>query len=101
MLFFNKNTRPGTKEEIWSLLGAQVMTDYEKYLGLSMVCGKLKVSTFKGIQERVSKRVLGWMESYISKAGREVLIKYIAQVTKYFMSIFKIPKNLCNDINSI
>lgn len=29
------------------------MTDYEKYLGLSMVCGKLKVSTFKGIQEGI------------------------------------------------
>lgn len=77
------------------------MIDYEKYLGLSMVCGKLKVSTFKGIQERVSKRVLSWKENYISKAGRAVLIKYIAQVTTYFMSIFKLPKTLCDDINSI
>lgn len=38
-LFFSCNTSPAVKEEIWSLLGAQVINDYEKYLGLPMVGG--------------------------------------------------------------
>ena len=54
------------------------MTGYEKYLGLPMVRGRYKVSTFKGLQEKVSKRVMGWKEKHISKAGQEVLIKTIA-----------------------
>ena len=47
------------------------MTNYEKYLGLPMVTGKSKVGTFKGLQERITKKVMGWKEKTISKAGRE------------------------------
>ena len=73
----------------------------EKYLGLSMVGGKSKVNTFKELHERISKRVMGWKEKYISKAGREVLIKTIAQaIPTYSMSLFKIPKMLGDSINS-
>ena len=57
------------------MLGAQIMTDCERYLGLSMVGGKSKVATFKEILERIAKRVMGWKEKYISKAGRQILIK--------------------------
>lgn len=46
-LFFSQNTNPETKEVIRGLLGAQMMTDCEKYLGLPMIGGKSKVSTFK------------------------------------------------------
>jgi len=38
------------------------MTDCERYLGLPMVGGKSKVSTFRQAQERVTKRVMGWKE---------------------------------------
>ena len=54
------------------------MTNCEKYLGLLMVGGKSKVNTFKDLQERIKKRVIGWKEKTISKAGREVLIKTVA-----------------------
>lgn len=43
-----------------------------------MVGGKSKVGTFKEVQERITKRVLGWKEKTISKAGREVLLKMVA-----------------------
>ena len=55
------------------------MTNCERYLGLPMVEGKSKVSTFREVQERVTKRVMGWKEKHISKVGREVLIKTVAQ----------------------
>lgn len=77
------------------------MTNWERYLGLPMVGGKSKVSTFRQVQERVTKKVMGWKEEKISKAGREVLIKTVAQVIpSYFMNMFKIPKKICEDINS-
>ena len=78
------------------------MTNYEKYLGLPMVGGKSKVNTFKGLQERITKRVMGWKEKTISKAGREVLIKTVAQaIPTYSISIFKFPEKVCDDINSM
>ena len=77
------------------------MEDCEKYLGLPMVGGKSKVNTFWELREKISKRVMGWKEKYISKAGREILIKTVTQaIPTYTMGIFKIPKTLCDTINS-
>ena len=45
---------------------------------------------------------MGWKEKTISKAGRDILIKTVAQaIPTYSMSIFKFPKKVCDDINSV
>ena len=101
-LFFSSNTKKQVKLTIQIMLGAQIMTNCVRHLGLPMVGGKSKMSTFREVQERVTKRVMGWKEKYISKVGREVLIKTIAQVIPtYSMNKFKIPKKFCDDINSV
>jgi len=67
-----------------------------------MVGGKSKVGTFKEIQKRIANRVMGWKEKHISKVGREVLIKTVAQaILTYSISLFKIPRTVCDGINSI
>ena len=100
-IFFSKNTRVEVKHDIQSMLGARIMEDCKRYLGLPMAGGKSKVKTFKDLREKITNRFLGWKEKYISKVGREVLIKTVAQaIPTYFISIFKIPKNLCDTINS-
>ena len=84
------------------MLGARIMLECEKYLGLPMPNGKSKVGTFKELQEKITKRVLGWKEKFISKAGREILIKTMAQaIPTYSMSLFKLPKSICDNINSL
>ena len=99
-LFFSRNTREEVKQNIQQMLGARIMTDCEKYLGLPMACRKSKVNTFKELQERITKRFMGWKEKIISKVGREILIKTIAQaIPTYTMSIFKLLKALCDSIN--
>lgn len=100
-ILFSKNTRTEVKANIQALLGARVMEDCETYLGLPMVAGKTKVNTFKALQEKINKKVLGWKQKFISKAGREILIKTVAQaIPTYSMGIFKIPQTLCHSINS-
>ena len=77
------------------------MENYEKYLGLPMVGGNSKVNTFRDLQEKIAKRVMGWKDKFISKASREILIKIVTQaIPTYTMGIFKIPKTLCDTINS-
>ena len=61
-LFFSPNTKQPVQLSIQNVLGAQVMTSCEKYLGLPMVGGKSKVSTFRELQERVTKKVMRWKE---------------------------------------
>ena len=100
-IFFIRNTSQAIKTYIQGLFGAQIIEDCESYLGLPMVGGKSKVNTFKDLQERITKRVMGQKEKFISKAGRETLIKTVAQaIPTQSMGIFKLPKALCDTINS-
>ncbi|XP_075645036.1 uncharacterized protein LOC142616028 [Castanea sativa] len=83
-LFFNKNTRAEVRDIIQGMLGVQVMTDCEKYLGLPMVVGNSKVNAFRGLKEKITRRVMamGWKEKFISKVGWKILIKTMVQVYK-------------------
>ena len=77
-LFFSKNTPEEIKEEIKNRFGAQVIRQHEKYLGLPSLVGKNKRNTFNDIKEKLSKKLAGWKEKLLSKAGKEVLIKAVA-----------------------
>ena len=45
---------------------------------------------------------MGWKEKLISKAGREIVIKTVAQaIPTYSMCLFKLPNAICDKINSL
>ena len=77
-LFFSKNTRAKIKLAVQNMLGAQVFHDCEQYLGLPMIAEKSKTKTFKGMREKITKKVTEWKKKFISQAGREILIKAVA-----------------------
>ena len=77
-LFFSRNTLYEIQEEIKERFGAQVIKQHEKYLGLLSLVGKNKRSTFNEIKEKLCKKLAGWKEKLLSKAGKEVLIKVVA-----------------------
>lgn len=69
--------------------------DYDRYFSLPIASGKSKVNTFKDLQEKITKRVMGWKEKFIIKARHEILIKTVTQVIPtYSMSIFKLLKSM-------
>ena len=101
-LFFSSNTSKEIQEEIKNRFGAQVIRQHEKYLGLPSLVGRNKRISFNTIKEKLSKKLAGWKEKLLSKAGKEVLIKVVAQVIPtYAMSCFKIPDSLCNELTSL
>ena len=90
------------KGAIQQLLGARIMIECERYLELPMASEKSKMNTFMDLQEKIFKRVSRWKEKFISKAGHGILIKTVAQViTTYSMSLSKLPKTICDSINSL
>ena len=64
--------------------------------------GRSKRRTFEYLKERVWKRIQGWKEKLLSKAGKGVLIKAVAQaIPSYAMSCFDLTKTLCDEISSM
>lgn len=58
--------------------------------------------SFASIKDRIWKKFQGWKEKLFARAGKEVLIKSVAQaIPNYAMSCFKLPTTFCNEIESI
>jgi hypothetical protein len=70
-----------------------------KYLGLPTPNGRVRRGLFQTLEERFYKRMTTWKEKHLSAAGKEVLIKSVAQALPiYIMSIFKLPLTLCDEL---
>jgi ribonuclease HI len=101
-IFFSKATPSGTQEAIKNTLGVPIIKQYEKYLGLPSFVGKNRTACFTQLKERVWSKLMGWKEKLLSQAGREVLIKSVAQaIPTYTMSCFRLPNRLCQDLESM
>lgn len=75
------------------------MAKHEKYLGLPTEMGRSKREVFSWLRERVWEKTQGFGEKFLSKAGKEVLIKAVLQsIPTYVMSCFKLPDYLLNEI---
>ena len=74
----------------------------EKYLGMPSDVGTSKNGAFKYRKDRLWAKIQGWMEKVLSAAGKEVLIKSIAQaIPVYSMACFKLPRGLCESLTSM
>ena len=64
--------------------------------------GKNKKNSFKEIKDKLARKLVGWKEKLMSKAGKEILIKVMTQaIPTYSMSCFKISDSLCDEITSL
>jgi len=101
-IMFSKNTRDEVKVTLMSELDIASEAHNGKYLGLPTYMGKSKSQTFTYLKDRVWKKIQGWKEKLLSKAGKDVLIKAVAQVIPtYAMSCFDLTKSLCDDIGKL
>jgi hypothetical protein len=101
-LFFSKNTPQAAKELLGNLVGVTPTNCFEKYLGLPSMVGKSRMASFSSIKGRIWERINGWKEKFLTHAGKEVLMKAVLQaIPTYTMSVFKLPKTLCQEINAL
>ena len=57
---------------------------------------------FNRIKDQVGRKIAGWKGKLLSNAGREILIKAVAQATPtYIISVFKLLDSLCKKLNSM
>lgn len=71
-------------------------------MGLSTALGRSTKKAFEYMPTRLKKLVGGWSGKEASSAGREVLLKSVAQaVPTYPMSCFLVPKDICRKMKTI
>ncbi|XP_021739763.1 uncharacterized protein LOC110706169 [Chenopodium quinoa] len=99
---FSKNVRPDKRKDICELLGVGEVEKHEKYLGIPTIIGKSKNIIFASLKSRIWKKLQGWKEKLMSKAGKEILLKSVVlAIQTYLMGVFKLPGGLLDDIHSV
>ncbi|KAL6132909.1 hypothetical protein ACLB2K_065148 [Fragaria x ananassa] len=76
---FSRNVPEFLQEDISSFRGVETVDSHEKYLGLPTYVGRKKTATFQFIKEKLGKRILNWQGKLLSGAGRDILIRVVAQ----------------------
>ena len=62
--------------------------------------GRGKKIAFCHIKDQVGRKIASWKGRLLSTAGREILIKAVAQATSiYTMNCFMLLDSLCKDLN--
>ncbi|CAA7014604.1 unnamed protein product [Microthlaspi erraticum] len=92
-VFFGKNVPPDLRNELKQALGITTEGGMGTYLGLPENISGSKKKVFTFIHDRLSKRVNSWSARLLSKGGKEVMIKSVAQaMPTYVMSCFLLPQ---------
>jgi len=101
-MMFSPNTGQHDRSLMRSNLSITDEASTEKYLGLPVNIGKSRKKPFEYIKRKIWSRIQGWQEKLLSKAGKEILIKAVAQsIPTYAMSCFDLTKGLCDELSSI
>ncbi|XP_065855885.1 uncharacterized protein [Euphorbia lathyris] len=101
-IFFSSNVKMEQRMAISNILQIQAPLDTGRYLGLPSLIGRSKRVIFGFLKDRLSKRLSNWTFRYLSNAGKEVLLKSVAQALPTFcMSTFLLPKTTCDELHKM
>ncbi|GJN08951.1 hypothetical protein PR202_ga26913 [Eleusine coracana subsp. coracana] len=102
LILFSPNTPRHVRETMKATMSITHETSGERYLGLPVSVGRFGKNTFAYLKKRIWASVQGWQEKMLSKAGKEILIKAVAQaIPTYAMSCFDLTKGLCDELSSM
>ncbi|XP_048605708.1 uncharacterized protein LOC106424118 [Brassica napus] len=90
-----------SKQEIKDVLGIQNEGGMGTYLGIPEDISGSKCKLFAFLKDKLMHRVNGWTCRWLSKGGKEVLIKSILlALPTYVMSTFLLPLEICENLAS-
>ncbi|XP_019155316.1 PREDICTED: uncharacterized protein LOC109152193 [Ipomoea nil] len=78
-IVFGRNVHREDKEAVCGSLGIGEQQGQGKYLGLPGYVGRKKKEILGFIRDRVRARVMNWGNRFLSRGGREVLLKTVLQ----------------------
>jgi hypothetical protein len=100
-VFFSKNCLEETKIVVRHELHIETEALADKYLGLPTAVGRSTAESFEFMPTRIKGIIGTWSGRAASSAGREVLLKSVAQaVPTYSMSCFLLSKITCKKMRA-
>lgn len=86
---FSANVNEGMRNLLSGILGVSSSGLSGNYLGLPSLVGRNKRDILGFIKNKIINRVQGWEHRFLSKAGREVILKSVIHaIPSYTMSVF-------------
>ena len=73
-LSFSQNVLSSRIYLLEEVLAVKAVERHDRYLGLPTLLGRSKTQMFDYVRERVWKKLKGWKERFLSRAGKEILI---------------------------
>ena len=92
------------EQKAWIIdkLKVKAVERFDSYLGLPTLIGRRKYDSFAFLKEQVWKKMQGWKGKLLSRAGKEILIKAVAQsIPTYTMGVFQLPGKLCDELDAM
>ena len=84
------------------MLGVRHITANGTYLGIPSLVGRGRKKTLEFVKDKVLHRLHSWNTKKLSRTGKEVLLKTIAQVLpNCTMSVFLIPSGVCQELEKM
>lgn len=83
---FSGSVPPPLQQSMAQILGVEILSQHEKYLDLPTFVGRSKSQAFAYIKDRLTKKLSSWQSKMLSGAGKEVLIKVVAQTIPLYTS---------------
>ncbi|KAJ8767776.1 hypothetical protein K2173_020716 [Erythroxylum novogranatense] len=99
---FTPNTEATIRSSVCQILGVNEHDGHNSYLGMPSVIGRNKRQVFQYVVEKLTKRLQGWKAKLLSKTGKDVLLRTVAQaMPNYIMSLFQLPIDICKDLETL
>ncbi|XP_013608062.1 PREDICTED: uncharacterized mitochondrial protein AtMg00310-like [Brassica oleracea var. oleracea] len=101
LILFGKRINATVRQQIKDTLGIQNEGGMSTYLGIPEDISGSKCKLFAFLKDKLMHRVNGWRGRWLSKGGKEVLIKSILlALPTYVMSSFLLPLAICENLAS-
>lgn len=96
---YSPNTTRTDRTQVCDVLQVNKEFVPGNYLKLPMYVGRRKNNAFKFLCDHVSQKMQGWGNKSLSKGGKLVLLKTVAQtIPNFWMNLLLIPDEICNII---
>ncbi|KAG8389002.1 hypothetical protein BUALT_Bualt02G0184100 [Buddleja alternifolia] len=100
VVHFSKKVSRQVRNLVCMQLGFRECNHKIKHLGLPFCKPATRSSDFNELIDRVDKKLAGWKAKCLAHAGRNVLVKSVAQsIPIYFLSLYYIPRSVCDSLD--
>ncbi|XP_024035529.1 uncharacterized protein LOC127899286 [Citrus sinensis] len=99
LISYSANVRAVSAQQVCDILEVAATSNHGSYLGLPSSIGRNKNEAFRFIRDKVWRRLQGWNQKLLSRAGKEILLKTVAQaMPNYAMNLYLLPLDLCREL---